>query len=118
MSRAGALLMVGLAVVTAVVSWMGYQAGSMVSLVAGSICCVLLLVGGHGAWRHMTWLHLAGLVAAFFLLGRFVPAYFQRERFFPEFVMVILSAITFGIALLGLVLDNYKPAASEPPERG
>ena len=118
MSKAGALLMVLLALVTGVGAWVGFQAGSTASLVTGGVCGVLLLAGGHGAWRGITALHILGLATAFFLLGRFLPAYFQQERFFPEFLMVILSAVTFGIALLGFVLDRYKTDPQNRPERG
>jgi hypothetical protein len=42
------------------------------------------------------------------LLALFLVAYFRTYRLWPALALVILSSTTFGLGLLGLVLDRYR----------
>ncbi len=79
----------------------GYvRAGSMASIIAGSISGILLLVAAFLLPANV----VAGLaivaVVSVLLAGRFVPAFIQTGSFMPAGMMSILSVIGIVMALV------------------
>jgi uncharacterized membrane protein (UPF0136 family) len=84
------------------VPWVvGVVAGAAVVL--GSI---LTLRGSRGGQVVMTGLGLL-------LLTLFLAAYFRTYRLWPTLVLVILATLTFGLGLLGLILDRYRAPGAD-----
>jgi uncharacterized membrane protein (UPF0136 family) len=80
---------------------MGYvRAGSMASIIAGSVSGILLLVAaflmGNNA---VAGLALAAIVSIL-LAGRFVPAFLKNGDFMPAGMMSILSVIGIIMAIV------------------
>ena len=78
----------------------GYvKAGSVVSIIAGSISGILLLVA---AWL-MPDRQAAGLIVALIvsvlLAGQFVPKFFSTHKVMPAGLMSVLSAIGIIVAI-------------------
>lgn len=83
---------------------MGYvRAGSMASIIAGSISGILLLVAAFLLPGNATaGLILAGLVSLL-LAGRFLPIFMQGGGFMPAGMMSILSVIGVVMAILAWI---------------
>jgi uncharacterized membrane protein (UPF0136 family) len=80
---------------------MGYvRAGSMASIIAGSVSGILLLVAaflmGNNA---VAGLALAAVVSIL-LAGRFVPAFMKNGEFMPAGMMSVLSVIGIIMAIV------------------
>jgi uncharacterized membrane protein (UPF0136 family) len=78
----------------------GYvKAGSVISVIAGSISGILLLVA---AWM-MPDHHAAGLIVALIvsvlLAGQFVPKFFSTHKVMPAGLMSVLSVLGIVVAL-------------------
>ena len=81
----------------------GYlKAKSTVSLVAGSISGVLLLLCAYGIRQGSRAALLGSLAIAFALGMRFLGTYLKKRRVMPDLLMVLLSAAT--LLAVGLVL--------------
>lgn len=80
---------------------MGFvKAGSIVSLVAGAITGVLLIIAGVLLPEHREFgLGLALLTSAI-LAGQFIPRVFRTRRLVPAGMMSLLSVIGIIIAIL------------------
>ena len=80
---------------------MGYaKAGSMASIIAGSICGILLLVSAYLLPTNVALgLGLAVLVS-FALAGRFVPAFIKTGHVMPAGLMSVLSVIGIIVAVV------------------
>ena len=68
---------------------------------------VLLLIGGHGAFRGKPAFHVVLLVASLGALARFLPSIFISSRYWPDLGVVFLACLVFGFGLIGFVLDRY-----------
>ena len=88
-------------------------AGSGVSLVVGTLVGAVLLAASVLTRRGSGWGQVLLTAVALLLLGGFLVAYFQTYRIWPPLVMVGLASLTFGLGLLGLVLDRYRPPGEE-----
>jgi uncharacterized membrane protein (UPF0136 family) len=82
----------------------GYvKAGSLPSIIAGSITGVLLLVAAFLLPEHRA----AGLATAFLisllLAGQFVPKFLRTGRVMPAGIMSILSVIAIIVALVAWI---------------
>ena len=86
---------------------MGYASKrSVVSLVAGGICGVLLLYAAY--LLHPSPLHtpprpeplILGLVVSVVLAGRFIPNYIEKKALIPGGLMALLSGISIVVTLL------------------
>jgi uncharacterized membrane protein (UPF0136 family) len=79
---------------------MGYlRAGSTISLIAGSISGVLLLVAAFLVPSHaVAGLALGGIVSLL-LIGYFLPAFFRTGRMMPAGMMSILSILGIAFAI-------------------
>ena len=80
---------------------MGYvRAGSMASIIAGSVSGILLLVAAFLMGNNpVAGLALAGVVSIL-LAGRFVPAFLKNGDFMPAGMMSILSVIGIIMAIV------------------
>jgi uncharacterized membrane protein (UPF0136 family) len=79
----------------------GYvKAGSLPSIIAGSITGILLVIAGSILPQH----RMAGLATAFIvsllLAGQFVPKFFRTGKMMPAGMMSILSIIGLIVALV------------------
>ena len=89
-------------------------AGSTVSLVTGIVAGGILLWSSARTARGGRLAPGIMVGVAFLIMAGFIAAYFQTYRFWPPLVMVILGCLTFGLGVLGLVLDRYQPSAGGP----
>jgi uncharacterized membrane protein (UPF0136 family) len=83
---------------------MGYvKAGSMVSIIAGGVSGLLLVVAAVLLRSNvMAGLILGGIVSIA-LAGRFAPAFFSGGKFMPAGMMAILSAIGIVLTIAAFV---------------
>jgi uncharacterized membrane protein (UPF0136 family) len=78
----------------------GYvKAGSAISLVAGAITGILLIVAGWLLPQHRELGLALGLLTSAILAGQFVPRVFRTRRLVPAGVMSLLSVIGIIIAI-------------------
>lgn len=77
-----------------------FKAGSVISIIAGSICGILLLISAWLLPEHLA----AGLTIALFtsalLAAQFVPKFFRTGKVMPAGLMSILSVIGIVLAIL------------------
>jgi uncharacterized membrane protein (UPF0136 family) len=79
----------------------GYvKAGSLPSLIAGSITGVLLLVAGALLTEHRAIGLATGLVISLLLAAQFIPKFFRTHNVMPAGLMSILSVIGIVVALV------------------
>jgi uncharacterized membrane protein (UPF0136 family) len=78
----------------------GYaKAGSVISVVSGSIAGILLLVAAWLMPDHQAAGLIVALVVSVLLAGRFVPIFFQKHQVMPALLMSVLSVIGIVVAL-------------------
>lgn len=79
----------------------GYvKAGSMPSIIAGSITGVLLLIGGWLIPEHRAAGLIIVLVVSFLLALQFIPKFIRTGKVMPAGMMSILSAIGLIVAIV------------------
>ena len=79
------------------------KAGSMASIIAGSISGILLLVAAFLLPGNVVaGLAIAGIVSLL-LAGRFLPAFLQKGGFMPAGMMAVLSVIGVLVAIAAWV---------------
>ena len=87
----GLLLLVG--------GFMGYKAGSKVSLIMGTVSGLLVFVGVY--WSHLSpknsYFYLAIVSAV--LIGAFLQRYVKTKKFMPGGLLGLISLIIFVICL-------------------
>lgn len=105
MTRTASILAVVLAILVGLAPWAA--SASTLAPLMSLIGAVLLLAGAHGAFRHHVLLHTVLLVVSLAVLARFLPAFFREGRFWPDLAIILLSALVFGLGLLGRVMDGY-----------
>lgn len=82
----------------------GYvKAGSVASIIAGSITGVLLLVAAFLLPEHRGVGLATALVISLLLAGQFVPKFLQTGRMMPAGMMSILSVIGIIAAIVGFI---------------
>lgn len=84
---------------------MGYvKAGSMASIIAGSISGLLLLVSGYliGAGKVQPGLIL-GVVLCLALAGQFFPKFLSTHKWMPAGMMAIMGVIGLVLTVLSLI---------------
>ena len=82
----------------------GYvKAGSVASIIAGSITGVLLLVAAFLLPQHRGVGLATALVVSLLLAGQFVPKFLQTGRVMPAGMMSILSVIGVIAAIVGWI---------------
>jgi uncharacterized membrane protein (UPF0136 family) len=81
----------------------GYvKAGSMASIIAGSVAGILILVAAFLLPAHVTLALVLGLIISLALAGRFVPAFIRTGGIMPAGLMSVLSVIGVLVALAAL----------------
>ena len=79
----------------------GYvKAGSLPSIIAGSIAGVLLLIAGWLLPEHRTIGLATGLTVSLLLAAQFIPKFIRTGKAMPAGMMSILSAIGLVVALI------------------
>jgi len=82
----------------------GYvKAGSLASIIAGSITGVLLLVAGALLPEHRAAGLATALVVSLLLAGQFIPKFIRTGKMMPAGMMSILSAIGIVVALVSWI---------------
>jgi uncharacterized membrane protein (UPF0136 family) len=80
---------------------MGYaKAGSMASIVAGSICGILLLVAAYLLPSNLVMGLALALIVSVALAGRFVPVFIKTGNLMPAGLMSVLSVIGVIVAII------------------
>jgi uncharacterized membrane protein (UPF0136 family) len=83
---------------------MGYvKAGSTISMVAGSITGVLLIVAGIVLPEHQALGLGLGFIVSLLLAGQFIPRLIRTGRVMPAGVMSILSVIGIIVAVVAWI---------------
>ena len=78
----------------------GYaKAGSVISIIAGSISGVLLLVAAFLLPEHQVAGLIVALVVSLLLAGQFVPKFFSTHKVMPAGLMSVLSVLGIVVAL-------------------
>ena len=78
----------------------GYaKAGSVISVVSGSIAGVLLLLAGWFLPEHQAAGLITALAVSLLLAGRFVPQFFRTFKVMPEALMSVLSVLGIIVAI-------------------
>ena len=78
----------------------GYaKAGSVISIIAGSISGVLLLVAAFLLPDHQAAGLIVALVVSLLLAGQFVPKFFSTHKVMPAGLMSVLSVIGIIVAI-------------------
>lgn len=81
----------------------GYvKAGSVASIIAGSVAGILLLVAAFLLPGNVTLALVLGLILSLALAGRFVPAFIHKGGIMPAGLMSVLSVIGVLVALAAL----------------
>jgi uncharacterized membrane protein (UPF0136 family) len=81
----------------------GYvKAGSMPSIIAGSISGILLLVAAFLLPDHRVAGLATGLIISLLLAGQFIPKFIRTGKAMPAGMMSILSAIGIIMAIVAL----------------
>ncbi|MEP7015419.1 MAG: TMEM14 family protein [Verrucomicrobiota bacterium] len=79
------------------------KAGSMPSLIAGSITGILLLIGAFVLPEHRAAGLLTVLIVSLLLAAQFIPKFIKTGKAMPAGMMSILSAIGIIVALIAWV---------------
>lgn len=83
---------------------MGYvKAGSAVSIIAGAITGVLLIVAAFLLPEHRVAGLATALIVSILLAGQFLPKFFRTGRVMPAGVMSVLSVIGIIAAIVAWV---------------
>lgn len=82
----------------------GFTKGSTISLIAGGISGLLLILAGIlivlGKWQPGLYL---GLVVSLLLAGKFAPPFIKTMSFMPAGMMTILSVIGLIVSIIPLI---------------
>ena len=76
---------------------------------------LLLLVAAIGTWRGSAVLHVGLCVVGLVVLVRTLPLYFQTLRMWPLLAMILVSAATLGLGVIGLLIDRYRVSSDADP---
>jgi uncharacterized membrane protein (UPF0136 family) len=78
----------------------GYaKAGSVASIIAGSISGILLLVAAYLLPGQLTWGLALAAIVSIALAGRFIPAFIKTGHLMPAGLMSVLSVIGIIMAI-------------------
>jgi uncharacterized membrane protein (UPF0136 family) len=78
----------------------GYvKAGSVASIIAGSISGIILLVAAFVLPEHRAAGLAIGLVVSLLLAAQFIPKFFQTGKVMPAGIMAVLSALGIVAAI-------------------
>jgi uncharacterized membrane protein (UPF0136 family) len=84
----------------------GYvKAGSAASIIAGSVCGLLLLVGAFILPQHRTVGLVIGLIVSLLLAAQFIPKFFRTGKVMPAGAMALLSVLGIIVAIAAWVKE-------------
>jgi len=84
----------------------GYvKAGSVASILAGSISGVLLVLGGFLLPEHRVVGLTLSVVVSLLLALQFIPKFFRTGKLMPAGVMALLSLIAIGVAIAAWIKE-------------
>lgn len=86
----------------------GRNATSLFAVAAG----IVLLATATLTLRGRAWAQIVMSAVGLALLARHVPPYFQTYRPWPGLAMILLGSFTFGLGILGWMLDRYRVPGS------
>lgn len=109
MSRAAVVTGVLLAVVTLVRQRSGLFLGPWAT--ASTVAALGILAVGWPVWRHRLGGQIALAALAVFLCVRHLSIYFHVNNIWPALAIILLASITFGLSLLGILMDRFRPAS-------
>jgi len=85
----------------AVGGWMGYhKAGSVISLVAGGLCGLILIVAGVRSTQFPRWAAVLAIIVSLVMLSRFIPTYLTKRKPMPAIPVIVLSVVSLGLAVV------------------
>jgi uncharacterized membrane protein (UPF0136 family) len=91
-------------------------ARGLAPLLFGVVAGIVLLVMGALTLRGRAWAQIVMSAVGLVLLARHLPPYFRTYRPWPALAIILLGSFTFGLAILGMMLDRYQ--ASGPGTSG
>lgn len=92
---------------------LGIEGGRLapaLALGAGAALVVLSLL----TIRKRRWAQVLLSLGGLSVLGWFLPVYFRTSQMWPYLALIILGSSTFGLAVLGVLLDAYDSRDSRP----
>ncbi len=114
MTRAAALVGALLGIVTVIGGIREYSLdGAVPILVEGLAVGAVLVITAFLTWRRTGWAQIVMSVLGLLVLGRYLPHFFRSGRFWPDLPLLLLGSFTFGLGILGLMLDRYRPGERE-----
>jgi uncharacterized membrane protein (UPF0136 family) len=79
--------------------YIGYsKAGSIISLIAGGLCGVVLIIAGLKAATAPKLAAGLAILVSVVMLGRFVPGYINTRKPMPAIPVIALSAVSLVLA--------------------
>ena len=91
-------------VLTIVGGIVGYvKAGSVASIIAGSVAGILLLLAGFALPAHHAFGLGTALIVSLLLIGYFVPKYLRTHMIMPAGIMSLLSVVGIIVAIVAWV---------------
>jgi uncharacterized membrane protein (UPF0136 family) len=87
-------------------------ARSPLTLLAGVLAGIVLLAMAALTLRGRAWAQIVMSGVGLLLLARHVPPYFQTYRPWPGLAILLLGSFTFGLGILGMLLDRYQASGS------
>ncbi|MBN2365631.1 MAG: hypothetical protein EH225_06530 [Calditrichaeota bacterium] len=82
----------------------GYtKAGSLVSLLAGGLSGIILIISSIGIFKNYNLAFYVALVVALLLGGRFVMTLIKNFKVMPDLIMVLFSAVTIFFLVMDLI---------------
>lgn len=84
-------------------------ARNAMSLLAGVLAGIVLLTMAALTLRGRVWAQIVMSGVGLLLLARHVPPYFRTYRPWPALAILLLGSFTFGLGILGMLLDRYQP---------
>jgi hypothetical protein len=109
MRTASALLGLLLAAVCVAGTFVPGKEGITLSGLEGPGVAAALAVLAVFALKRRRWAQILLSLGGLALLGRFLPVYFRTTQMWPFLAVIILSSATFGIGILGSLIEGFEP---------
>lgn len=77
-----------------------YKAGSIISLIAGGLCGVILIYSGFCSSVAPRRAAILALIISIVLLSRFIPTYIQKQKPMPAIPVIVLSLFSASLAIV------------------
>jgi hypothetical protein len=87
--------------------------GLTLSLLEGLGAAAALAVLAVFTLKRRRWAQVLLSLVGLALLGRFLPEYFRTTQMWPFLAVIVLGSGTFGIGILGALIEGYEPPETE-----